>query len=117
MSQEGSRNGLLIDYHYCTGCRSCEIACQQEHGYPAGQFGIKITEHVLEKKNGLTIDYLPFPTDLCNLCAHRTRDGVQPSCVKHCQARCMYYGTVAELAHRMEEQPKTVLFVPEKSHV
>ena len=107
-----ARNGLLIDYNYCTGCRSCEIACQQEHGYPAGQFGITVTEHVLEKKNGLSIYYLPFPTDLCNLCAHRTQDGVQPSCVKHCQARCMSFGPLTELAAQMDEQPKPVLYAP-----
>ena len=25
------RRGLLIDYYYCTGCRSCEVACDIEH--------------------------------------------------------------------------------------
>ncbi len=107
-----ARNGLLIDYYYCTGCRSCEVACQQEHNYPAGQFGIKITEHVLERKGGMSVYYLPFPTDLCNLCLHRTRHGIQPSCVKHCQARCMSHGPVAELVKQMETQPKTVLYAP-----
>ena len=29
--------GLLIDYNYCTGCQSCEVACQQEHTHPVGQ--------------------------------------------------------------------------------
>ena len=33
--------GLLIDYHYCTGCLSCEVACQQEHNHPAGKSGIR----------------------------------------------------------------------------
>jgi serine/threonine protein kinase len=26
-----ARYGLLIDYEYCTGCHSCEVACQMEH--------------------------------------------------------------------------------------
>lgn len=30
------RNGLLIDYEFCTGCQSCEIACKQEHGFSVG---------------------------------------------------------------------------------
>ena len=43
-----AKNGLLIDYDYCTGCHTCEVACQQEHSYPAGEFGIKVTEYILE---------------------------------------------------------------------
>ncbi|MFC1869525.1 hypothetical protein ACFL0H_15530 [Thermodesulfobacteriota bacterium] len=43
-----AKNGLLIDYNYCTGCHSCEIACQQEHDFPAGKNGIIVTEHLYE---------------------------------------------------------------------
>jgi Fe-S-cluster-containing dehydrogenase component len=60
----------------------------------------------------LRIDYLPFPTAYCDLCAARTRKGQQPSCVKHCQAIVMQYGTVAELAKVMEKKPHAVLFTP-----
>ena len=107
------KNGLLIEYDYCTGCHSCEIACQQEHNYPAGKTGITVIEHILETMNGLSIYYLPFPTDLCNLCSHRTKEGKKPACVKHCQARCMHFGPVNQLSHEMEKQPKTVLFSPD----
>ena len=34
--------GLLIDYEYCTGCQSCEVACKEEHGYPVGTWGIRV---------------------------------------------------------------------------
>jgi Fe-S-cluster-containing dehydrogenase component len=68
------RNGLLIDYEYCTGCHTCEVACKQEHNYPAGKWGIKVTEYTLETFNKIAIDYIPFPTDLCDLCATRTMD-------------------------------------------
>ena len=34
--------GLLIDYNYCTGCHSCEMACKWEHGLSQEQFGIKV---------------------------------------------------------------------------
>jgi len=108
-----SQYGLLIDYDFCTGCHTCEVACQQEHEYPAGKCGIKVTEFVtpgLHKP--LCIDNVPFPTDLCDLCAQRTARGDMPSCVKHCQAACMSYGPIAELAQRMENQAKTVLFRP-----
>ena len=29
--------GLLIDYTWCTGCHSCEMACKVEHGWQAGE--------------------------------------------------------------------------------
>ena len=108
-----SKNGLLIEYDYCTGCHSCEVACQQEHGYPAERYGITVTEHILKTLDGMSIYYLPFPTDLCNLCSHRTKDDRRPACVKHCQASCMYVGPVSQLAQEMEKRPKTVLYSPD----
>ena len=107
-----SEFGLLVEYHYCTGCLTCEVACQQEHNHPASRTGIKVTEYVMETPSGLSIDYLPFPTALCDLCVARTQRGEQPSCVKHCQANCMRYGRVDELAKEMEKKPRMVLFKP-----
>lgn len=107
------KQGLLIEYDYCTGCHSCEVACQQEHNYPAGKFGITVTEHILETMDGMSIYYLPFPTDLCNLCAHRTKAGRKPACVKACQASCMLFGSLNVLIDEMGKQPKTVLYSPE----
>jgi Fe-S-cluster-containing dehydrogenase component len=107
-----AEKGLLIEYHYCTGCHSCEVACQQEHGHPAGRSGIVVTEYVMETPKGLSIDYLPFPTALCDLCATRTHRGELPTCVKHCQASCMKFGTVDELAVQMAATPRSVLFRP-----
>ena len=108
-----AKNGLLIDYDFCTGCLTCEVACQQEHGYPAGKLGIKVTEYILEGlKEKPSIFYLPFPTDLCNLCSDRTQKGEAPSCVKHCQSECMKYGPLNELVKEMEKKPRMVLFSP-----
>ena len=104
------KNGLLIDYKYCTGCHSCEVACQQEHNYPAGKYGIIVTEHILETMNGMSIYYLPFPTDLCNLCLSRVQNSKKPSCVKHCLASCMHYGPLDELIKKAEGMEKSVLF-------
>lgn len=104
-------NGMLIDYHYCTGCHTCEVACQQENGYEAGQFGITVTEHVLQGKKGLLIDYVPFLTDLCNLCLPRVKQSKKPACVKHCLARCMVFGTIDDLVDEARKRPKAVLYV------
>ncbi len=27
---------FLIDYEFCTGCQSCEVACKEEHDFPVG---------------------------------------------------------------------------------
>jgi Fe-S-cluster-containing dehydrogenase component len=43
-----AKYGLLINYDYCTGCHSCEVACQQEHDFPAGKNGIMVTEYLYE---------------------------------------------------------------------
>ena len=107
-----TKNGILIEYNYCTGCHSCEVACQQEHKYPADVFGITVTEHVLKTLNGMSIDYVPFLTELCNLCSHRTGKGEKPACVKHCQSACMYYGPLDQLREKMETGPKMVLYAP-----
>jgi Fe-S-cluster-containing dehydrogenase component len=107
------KKGLLIHYEYCTGCHTCEVACKQEHNFPEGKWGIKVHEFVQEiSSRKVEIDYLPFPTDLCNLCGSRIADGELPACVKHCQAACMTYGDIAELAPMMETAPKMVLFAP-----
>ena len=38
-----ARNGILVDYQYCTGCYSCEVACQAEHELPLEQWGVKVS--------------------------------------------------------------------------
>jgi Fe-S-cluster-containing dehydrogenase component len=107
------RKGLMIDYEYCTGCHSCEVACKQENGFPVGRGGINLIEIFTERPDGtLRIDYVPFTTEYCNLCTTLTQAGEQPSCVKHCQAGTMYYGGLVELAKLMETRPRSVMFVP-----
>lgn len=110
-----STYGLLIDYEYCTGCQSCEVACKEEHDYPVGKWGIRVQDdgpwEIAEHE--VNWNKLPFPTDLCDLCAERTAAGREPTCVHHCLANVMSYGTVAELAPRLAAKPKQVLFVPQ----
>ena len=106
------RNGLLIEYEYCTGCHACEVACKQEHNYPPGTVGIIVNELVAESPGKIHVDFIPVTTRFCDLCAERTRRGESPACVKHCQAICMWYGPVAGLAKAMEDKPRSVIFAP-----
>jgi len=105
--------GLLIDYEYCTGCHTCEVACKQEHNLPVGKWGIKLFEFIQPLPKGkLYITYLPFPTELCNLCAERVKKGYLPACVKHCMAKCMAFGPIDELVEKLKEKPRQVLWAP-----
>jgi Fe-S-cluster-containing dehydrogenase component len=110
---EKRKNGLLIDYEYCTGCHTCEIACSQEYRWPAGMAGMKVMEIVESLPNDKAyLVYLPFPTELCVLCAARTKKGLEPACVQHCMAACIKYGPVEELAREMPRKQRMALFSP-----
>ena len=102
--------GLLIDYEFCTGCQSCEVACKEEHRIPVGQWGIHLLDDgPWECSDGkFNWNKIPVPTRLCDLCAERTAKGKQPSCVHHCLAGVMQYGPVEELARELAEKPGAV---------
>ncbi len=102
--------GMLIDVYYCTGCHSCEVACQQENHYAAEQFGIQVTEHIMPKKQGVTIDYVPYVTDLCHLCLGRLNEGRRPSCVKHCLSQCMSVGPIDQIVEEGKNAKKPMLY-------
>ncbi len=109
------KKGLLIEYEYCTGCHSCEVACKQEHHFPIGVGGIKLNEIITENGDRIRVDYLPFITQHCDLCAARTEKKEPPSCVKHCQAAIMWFGTIEDLVNIQKTKTRSVLFAPLKS--
>jgi Fe-S-cluster-containing dehydrogenase component len=107
------RNGLLIEYEYCTGCHACEVACKQEHNFSDGMCGIRVDELVTTGPDKVHVDFVPITTRFCDLCADRIKRGESsPACVKHCQALCMWYGPVAGLVKMMEEKPRSSIFAP-----
>lgn len=114
MTKKTPEHGLLIDYEYCTGCHACVVACAQEYQRKAGYTkGIEVLE--VEQKlpnNRAYLAYLPFPTELCVLCSHRTKEGLEPACVQNCMASCMKYGRIEDLAREMAKKPRMVLWVP-----
>ncbi len=106
-----AQKGLLIDYEFCTGCHSCEVACKVEHGFDVDEWGIKLTEIGPWKldEDKWEWDFVPLPTQRCDLCKDRLAEGKIPTCVHHCQGICMYYGDVEDLAKKMTKT-RMVLF-------
>ena len=92
---------------------------QEGLGLPEGEFGIKLTEtgpweYAAEPAGPGRWEWtwLPVLTKACDLCEGRTSKGKMPMCVQHCQAWCMYYGEVGELAAKMDGRTRWALMVP-----
>lgn len=111
------RKGLFIDYEFCTGCHTCEVACKMEKHLPEEQWGIKIAEigpwEITPGDHHWQYSYLPIPTDQCDLCAERRAAGKVPICVQSCQANVMKFGDVEELQADMQAKTKVVCFTIE----
>lgn len=108
-----SKHGLLINYDFCTGCHTCEVACKKEHDLPLDQFGIKLMQYgpIEYAPEQWDYIYVPVPTSLCDLCSGRVAEGKKPACVKHCQAQVMAYGSAEELIE-LADKHKTAVFIP-----
>lgn len=107
--------GLVIDYKYCTGCHSCEIACRNERKIPLDQWGIKVVEQgPFQMESGEWMwNYVPIPSDLCNLCVERIEKGEKPSCAHHCLAQCIEAVPLEDISKVMAERgDKVSCFIP-----
>ena len=66
---------LIIDHESCWGCRTCEVACKQEHHAPEGIRLIKVLEEGPQIINGKP-EFM-FRVSLCQHCD-------EPACVEVC---------------------------------
>ena len=109
-----SKDALVIDYKYCTGCHACEITCQNEHELKDGEWGIKLTEHGPKKLNGKWFwDYVPVPSKICDLCADRRAAGGVAPCTIHCLGQCMQIVAIEDLPATLAEMGEEVaVFIP-----
>ena len=109
-----NKYGLMIDYEFCTGCHTCEVACKMEHKLGVGKWGIKISEEKPWKVDDdkWELKFVPIPTQLCDMCESRVSQGKLPACVHNCCAHVMHFGTPEELLAKSNEiGRKTVLFL------
>lgn len=112
--------GILVNYEYCTNCHSCEVACKKYLELPKGEFGIKVSEigpFEYSKGEGTGKDrwewsFIPALTKACNLCEDRVAKGKMPMCVQHCQAWCLEYGEVEDLAKKIDGKTRYALLTP-----
>jgi len=104
--------GLLIEYGFCTGCHSCEVACKVDKGLPTGKFGIQLAQIGPWKidEDRWQFDYVPVLTDICDLCEERTAVGKLPTCVQHCQSLIIEHGKIEDLAAKAAGMKRAVLF-------
>lgn len=101
-----AQNALYLDYEYCSGCHSCELACRNERGLGLGEWGIKVLE---DKPYEIGDDkwhwnYYAIPTENCDLCEKRVASGQEPACVTMCQAKCLFFGTIEECAQMLAKK-------------
>lgn len=109
--------GILTDVDYCTGCESCTVACQQEHGYSEKEFGIKITKlgplKIDEANKVYQYDFIPQFTMWCDMCEERVGLGKDPTCVQHCQAQVLSYGLLEDLVKKMDSPRQMLVAINE----
>lgn len=71
-TQSGGRLALMIDLERCTGCKSCEAACKQEHRLGPAEYRNKVVWTSGAEEAGLA-----FLTLTCQHCE-------RPACVRAC---------------------------------
>src|SRR5512141_617555 len=71
-TRDDTRLALLIDLERCTGCKSCEVACKQEHRLGPGEYRNKVVW-----TSGVEDAGLAFLTLTCQHCE-------RPACVRAC---------------------------------
>ena len=111
-AQESGLHGLFIDYAFCTGCHTCEVACKKALNLPEGQWGIRVLQDGPRQNpdGSWEYTYLPLPTTLCDGCTARVAEGRLPLCVHHCQAGVMEYGLLEELQRLQADAPRSVVY-------
>lgn len=106
---------MLVNYGYCTGCHSCEIACRNEKDLPLDEWGIKVLEEGPEMiQGGWEWNYIAVPSRACDLCVERIAEGLKPSCELHCLAHVIEVIPLQEASEKLAGYPegKVSVYIP-----
>mgnify|MGYP001432256119 FL=1 len=101
---------LLIDFEWCTGCYACVVAGRNANHLDYSRACITIGSGERKVGGRVILDFVPEPTNLCNLCAPRTRLGLAPACVHHCPPCVIRYGPKPELDELQKQKPSQSLW-------
>lgn len=109
-----TKHAMLLDYNWCTGCHSCEIACEMEFGFEPGKGGIEVCEvGPWQLPNGRwQYDNFVHVSRNCTLCASRRAKGKKAACESACQAKCLRVGPLDELVAEASAGSTKQLIVP-----
>ena len=109
-----SEYAMIIDYKFCTGCHSCEVACRAEKELSLDEWGIKVVELGPEMLGGKWYwNFVPVPSDNCNLCYGRLKAGKKTSCEFHCLAHCIEVVPIVEVSAKLAGYGEKVsCFIP-----
>ena len=104
---------MIVNYEYCTNCRSCEISCRKEKGIPLDQWGIKVQQlGPAQFDDAIEWDYVPVPSSLCDMCVERIQGGKKPACELHCLSDVIRIVPLEDAGRTMAEmQGKAVSYV------
>ena len=96
-------------------CRRGVLVTVEVHGLPVGETGIKVVKigpWAIGDEAAETWQFsdLPSPTKQCDTCAARRALGKVPTCVQHCQAKCLEYGPLEELNAKLAAKTKQAVF-------
>lgn len=72
VSTPAGRLSLRFDLERCTGCRSCEVACKQEHGLGPGEFRTRVVW--MGDSKAADLSFLAFACQHCE----------RPACLRAC---------------------------------
>lgn len=92
-SLKGTKLGMVIDLHRCTGCGGCVIGCLNENNIQTGVTWAKVVTKTVGKFPNVSLDVKPT---LCNHCE-------KAPCIRDCPTGAMHKSDGNITAHTPEE--------------
>lgn len=107
------RRALLVDYEFCLGCKECEIACMNSHDFGKDCSGIKVATIGPMRAIGgkWQYDFIPLPTDYCDLCSDSGDPEHMPACIRSCEYCVIKIGALSDFEYSLNSKAKQLVFI------